>query len=254
MKICIDYRESKLIPLIKNLVKSTESKFEIIVTEENLDIGDIKIYDNNESLLLIIERKSVADLASSITDGRYSEQSFRLNSHSLHNHNITYLIEGSIDNFKSYSRIDKSALYSSIFTLQYYKGFSVYNTKDVEQTATYIYKITTKLFREKNKLGFYNGNSDKFNNQSYCDVKTNLTKKSEITPDNIGEIMLMQIPSVSAVTAKVIMNEFKTILNLIADLQENEHCLDDLHIMTSKLQKRKINKSSIQNIKAFLLQ
>lgn len=253
MKLSIDYREAKLIPLLREMVKSTESKFDISVVDENLDIGDIKIYDG-ENLLLIIERKSVADLASSITDGRYNEQSFRLNSHPLHNHNIIYLIEGSIESFKSYSRIDQSAIYSAIFTLQYYKGFCVFNTKNMEHTAKYVYKIVTKLFREKNKLGFYNGNSDKINNQSYCDVMPSMTKKSEITPENIGEIMLSQIPSVSVITAKIIMNKFKCILNLIAELQEDEHCLDDLYMITvTKQQKRKISKQSIQNIKTFLL-
>lgn len=253
MKICIDYRESNLIPIIKKLVSNTEDKFKISVVDENLDVGDIKIYDDDK-LLLIIERKSISDLASSIVDGRYNEQSFRLNSHELHNHNIIYILEGSIDNFKSYSRIDSSSLYSALFTLQYFKGFSTYNSKDIVNTANYIYRLTVKLFREKNKLGFYNGNSDKYNNQSYCDVKQNLTKKSEITKENIGEIMLTQIPGVSAITAKVIMSKFKNILNLIADLQENGNCLDDLFILTSKAQKRKISKTSIQNIKTYLLQ
>ena len=44
--------------------------------------------------LLIIERKSLNDLASSIKDGRYAEQSFRLSNIEHHNHNIVYLIEG----------------------------------------------------------------------------------------------------------------------------------------------------------------
>jgi ERCC4-type nuclease len=253
MKINIDYREAKLIPLVTELVKSTESKFDIQVVQENLDIGDIKIYDSNDNLLLILERKSVSDLASSITDGRYNEQSYRLHAHPIHNHNIIYLIEGSIESFKSYSRIDQSAIYSSIFTLQYYKGFCVYNTKNVEQTAKYIYKIASKLCKEKNKLGFYNGNTEKSDGQSYCDVKPIMTKKSEITPENIGEIMLMQIPGVSATSAKVIMNKFDSILNLIADLQDNDKCLDELYLTTAKLQKRKISKVSIQNIKKFLL-
>ena len=253
MKISVDYREAKLIPILQSLVKATEDKFTISIVEENLDVGDIKIYDQNDNLLLIIERKSVADLAASITDGRYNEQSFRLNSHPLHNHNILYIIEGSVDTFKSYSRIDSSALYSAMFTLQYYKGFSIYNTKDISQTANYIYRVVIKLFREKSKLGYYNGNSEKYDTLTYCEVKPNFTKKSEITTDNIGEIMLTQIPNVSVNTAKVIMNKFKSILNLIADLQENEKCLDDLYTTNTTLQTRKISKTSIENIKKFLL-
>ena len=43
-------------------------------------------------LQLIFERKSLADLISSIKDGRYIEQSFRLSECSLDNHNIYYII------------------------------------------------------------------------------------------------------------------------------------------------------------------
>ena len=50
------------------------------------------------------------------------------------------------------------------------------------------------------------------------------------------------------------MSKFKNILNLIADLQEKDNSLDDLYILTSKAQKRKISKTSIQNIKTYLLQ
>ena len=40
----------------------------------------------------IIERKSLADLASSIRDGRYAEQSFRLNGYPIFNHYIYFNI------------------------------------------------------------------------------------------------------------------------------------------------------------------
>ena len=49
---------------------------------------------------MIIERKTLNDLASSIKDGRYKEQGYRLSNCSLHNHNIFYLIE---DNLSSYN-------------------------------------------------------------------------------------------------------------------------------------------------------
>ena len=51
-------------------------------------------------LIILIERKSLNDLESSIKDGRYSEQSIRLNSSEIHNHNIYYLIEGNIQQEK----------------------------------------------------------------------------------------------------------------------------------------------------------
>ena len=106
MQIKVDNREHALIKLLQVLNK--DYNFEIII--ERLDLGDISIWNNEEELLLL-ERKSINDLASSITDGRYGEQSYRLNGHSLHNHNIVYLIEGNI----------------SQFTKEIYSGFEIYD-------------------------------------------------------------------------------------------------------------------------------
>ena len=58
----------------------------ITITTSNLPIGDIVILNDHNEEQLIIERKSISDLAASIKDGRYAEQSFRLNNYKLHNH------------------------------------------------------------------------------------------------------------------------------------------------------------------------
>ena len=92
---------------------------------DNLDVGDFHIYKNNKDLPdFIIERKSINDLLSSIKDGRYNEQSFRLNNFPIHNHNIYYLIEGSIEYIKNEQ--NKKIVYSSIFTISHFKGFSIF--------------------------------------------------------------------------------------------------------------------------------
>ena len=78
-------------------------------------------------------------------------------------------------------------------------------------------------------------------------------KKDNITPDNIGEIMLCQIPGISSVTAIAILNKFKTIQNLISQIQENENCLKDISYTNSKNQVRKVNKTCLVNLIKFLL-
>ena len=98
MIIKIDNRERKLITLMNALKKDLGYNFDIVV--EVLDLGDIIICDDNVEKL-IIERKSLSDLAASLKDGRYSEQSFRLNGMKIHNHNIVYLIEGDIHNYNN---------------------------------------------------------------------------------------------------------------------------------------------------------
>jgi hypothetical protein len=78
-------------------------------------------------------------------------------------------------------------------------------------------------------------------------------KKNNINTNNISEIMLCQIPGVSPNVALIIMKDFHNIYNLINCLKQDIHCLDKIKISNSKQQFRKLNKSSIENIKKFLL-
>jgi ERCC4-type nuclease len=78
-------------------------------------------------------------------------------------------------------------------------------------------------------------------------------KKENITPDNIGEIMLCQIPGVSAVTALAILHQYKTLPNLIKELETNADCLHNITSTNAKGQTRRINKTSIANIVKFLV-
>jgi hypothetical protein len=87
--------------------------------------------------------------------------------------------------------------------------------------------------------------------QHYCNVVKKV-KKDNITPENIGEIMLCQIPGISSTSAIAIMNKFKTIQNLIINLRENDKCLQEISYINSKGQQRKVNKTVISNIIKFL--
>jgi ERCC4-type nuclease len=90
------------------------------------------------------------------------------------------------------------------------------------------------------------------NEKDYVSVVKKI-KKDNITPNNIGEIMLCQIPGISSITAVAIMNKFNTLSNLITQIQENENCLKDISYTNSKNQTRKINKTCLVNIVKFLL-
>jgi ERCC4-type nuclease len=146
MFIKIDYREHDLLININLLIASNPNFKEIEIKTENLTLGDI-IISNNEEDLLIIERKSICDLISSIKDGRYEEQSYRLDGLSHHKHNIIYLIEGDINKFQNNSG-DKIMVYSAILSLNYYKGFSVLRTLSIEETALFICNSITKMIKE----------------------------------------------------------------------------------------------------------
>ena len=271
MFIILDFREIELKNSIENLIKANTAFQNIQLKIENLHIGDI-IIEIDSKPFIIIERKQISDLLSSLKDGRYTEQSFRLNNSAHHNHNIMYLIEGNINKFNKH----KNTIYSSMLSLNFYKGFSVINTISIDETAFFICNSIIKIIKNTtdNKLPFYsNSNTTNILNKTDPNdenetpetpesstttdkdyVKAIKTiKKNNINTNNISEIMLCQIPGVSPNVALIIMKEFNNIYNLINCLKQNIHCLDNIKISNSKQQLRKLNKLSIENIKKFLL-
>jgi len=277
MLIKIDTREMALLQMILTQISNIPVFKNIKIKSETLPIGDIIINDDNEDKI-IIERKSIADLLSSIKDGRYEEQSYRLNGLNHHNHNIVYLIEGDINKqnrFKSDNATEKLTAYSAMFSLNYYKGFSVFRSFSMEETANIVCNMAYKIGKDLTKKPYYQNkmpiemlinesgetaiitSSDdsyevQVSEKDYVGVIKKV-KKDNITPDNIGEIMLSQIPGISSVTALAIMEKYNTIPNLIKELETNNDSIKDLSYTNTKGQVRKINKTCIANIVKFLL-
>jgi ERCC4-type nuclease len=230
---------------------------DIIIESENLEEKEeVKQEDNN--ILLLIERKSLSDLLASIKDGRYEEQSYRLNGSEFHNHNIIYLLEGDIDKVNRFKNnaMDKTIFYSSLFSLNYYKGFSVIKTISIEETAFFMCNTIIKIKKgiDEKKLPFYSNEQLDLNivSEPYVNVVKKI-KKENITPENIGEIMLCQVPGISAVSATAIMKKFSSIKELLEKIVENEKCLEDIYYENTKGQKRKLNKNCIKNLRNFLI-
>ena len=303
--IKVDFREKELIDLLKLKIMNCTNNIKLKV--DNLKLGDIAFFNidkddneigdgltnneigdgltNNEigDELMLFERKSLTDLASSIKDGRYAEQSFRLDGcEAIPNHNIVYLIEGDLSKFKEskYNRVTKKTLLSSMFSILYYKGFSVVRTMNVLETCDLISSWADKLEREREKKKtsdtkkpYYcaankivveeNDTREQEQEQlqqsqsqqqyDYCKtLKIKKEKNGNVTPDNIGVIMLCTIPGISSKTAIAIMNEFKTIGQLIKSFDLNPHCLNHVCIETNGKQ-RKITSTCIENIRKYLI-
>lgn len=340
--IKVDFREKDLIALLQLKIMNDANendtnctnKHNIKLKVDNLKIGDVAFIeiDKNENEisneLLLFERKSLNDLASSIKDGRYAEQSFRLDGYeAVPNHNIVYLIEGDISKYREsqFHRINKNTLLSSMFSILYYKGFSVVRTMNVLETCELISSWADKLEREmggksskigngrgSTKIPYYksdaysspctactasstvarsdtfvesennsiiaekentqfhielnelqiqkcnehgsNDNNTALQHYDYCNVlKVKKEKNANVTPENIGVIMLSTIPGISSKTAIVIMNEFKTIAQLIKSFELNPHCLNNICIESGGGKSRKITSTCIENIRKYLM-
>ena len=280
MIIKIDTREQELFIKCQKVIEENLKFKDIKLISETLPLGDIIINDGTNDCV-IIERKTLTDLAASIKDGRYDEQSYRLNGIPHHNHNIIYLIEGDMHNFNTFkARIDKQTLYSAMFSIQYFKGFSVMRSNNIFETAVIscnmVYKLVNDL--KKGKIGFYsntiqprltkeieplldeqnnminneNNNEEKIvSEKDYCSVIKKV-KKENVTADNIGEIMLCQIPGISSASALSILSQFKTLPNLIKSIQEDEDCLSNICTTDPNGKSRKISKTAIANIIKYL--
>lgn len=262
IQIVIDKREHKIIEYIVNShIKDTLPDY-ITLQYDVLTIGDILI-KYNEEIHVIIERKTITDLMASIKDGRYAEQSLRLQNDHTHNHNIIYLIEGI---FSTLSRKEHQIINSCFTSLGIFKGFSLMKTNSIAETTHYVFDMADKIFRSLNngKKIYYvtpttsceaSQNIDETQpsseNRNYCNViKT--VKKDNITRENIGNILLMQIPGISTTIATAILENFRDFHHFISEINENPSCLDNMKY-ESKGKTRKINKNCIDNIKDFLV-
>lgn len=250
----IDVREQDLFLNLKGMLEKNPLFNEIKLVSENLPLGDVIIQDNVEEKI-IIERKTLSDLAASIKDGRYTEQSYRLDGINHHNHNIIYLIEGDMARYNIFKgRMDKATLYSAMFSINYYKGFSTMRSNSLEETAFIITNMVYKMLKsdkppyyQKPEIKVIEPDVDNDESKEYCKVVKKV-KKDNINASNIGEIMLCQIPGVSSVTALAILEQFKTLPRLILSLHEDQNCLKDISYLTTTGQTRKISKTCISTI------
>jgi ERCC4-type nuclease len=214
-----------------------------------LELGDILFMSDDESIThLIIERKSFADLLSSIKDGRYSEQSHRLKNCFPNPHNVVYLLEGMFSTVKNDA--DKHKIISCIASLNYFKGFSVLRTISMTETAQHIIYMADKIIRELKKgtvvENFSKGEGSNVV-EPYCSV-VKTSKKANITKENIGEIILCQIPGISSTTAVELMKPFQNFAEFMDKIRAEPAYLDGLTV-----NKRKLGSNIIKGIREFLI-
>ena len=261
------------------------------ISQAALDLGDISIQDDSAKEILIIERKSLTDLLSSIKDGRYDEQSHRLiHSSGLPAHKIYYVIEGLLSQI---TPVEKRIVFSAMTSLNYFKGFSVFRTSSVNETAELVLAMVDKIGRELAKPASNSTNSLPSSSLPSSSLPSNSlpsnslpsnslpsnslppitntindletietgvptynnfvkkVKRDNITPQNIGEIMLSQIPGVSPNVAQTILAKFRSFPHFVAELQTNPECMKDMTVESSG-KTRKISKPVIKSIVEYI--
>jgi len=237
----------------------------------------------------LFERKSLSDLVASIKDGRYEEQSYRLiHASNVAPARIMYLIEGmfsqirnpqekkmiysgmtSLGAFKGFQVLRTCSLTETAEFLLHFtdkivrdvkKGKVLFSSSIQTPKPTPILDTTSTLEKNKNEIEEKKNeelqekpSSDMNQNptpdpENYCTVVKKV-KKEKVTKENMGEILLCQIPGISAQTAMAIMEFSKhSFLQLLEVLKTDPKSLE-----TIKINKKKISKSAIDKMIHFLL-
>lgn len=266
MRVIIDEREHALYNKCVEFLETTPKYASVQLTKKVLHLGDILIQTDDEKELLLVERKTFSDLLSSIKDGRYAEQSHRLTySSGYPHHSIIYLIEGILSQMQNAA--DKQKILSTMTSVNVFKGFSVHRTSTVAESAEWVIQLAYKIGAEigKGNIPYWKREATATNEvqeqeqvqapsvlpPNYSSVVKKV-KKENITPDNIGEILLCQIPSISTMTASAIMKQFTSFSHFMEELKKNPACIDGI-TCESKGKTRKISKACLENIKSYLL-
>jgi len=254
------------------VIPTTNAKVKI--TTEQLLIGDVLLRTDDQKEIILFERKSLQDLLASIKDGRYKEQSHRLTHTSgLNPHHIVYIIEGVLSTLMPQ---DKKIVLSAIASLSYFKGFSVFRTATVLETAEQILAMATKIQKEfeggavipvihsvipssqEPGLETPEGNVERTVALSEEHVPyssfVKKAKKDNITPENIGEILLCQIPGISSTIAVEVLRNFDgSFCRLIDEIRTHPEKLDTIYLESAGGKKRKLSSSVIAAIKTYLV-
>lgn len=196
----IDIRERALWELV-----SSNNVLAPLSSLQNLTLGDIEICIGGETLL-IIERKTIADLLQSVKDGRYREQKARMMAVYGPEH-IMYLIEGEI--YFDSTRVDSNkTLVGCVINTLVRDHIRVFPVKTIHDTCHFIEQIVTRM--QNNPASYLVPSASSSTSTDAAQIASNYlgtavraVKKDNITPFSCFLAQLSQIPglSVSKATA-----------------------------------------------------
>ncbi|XP_060108228.1 crossover junction endonuclease MUS81 isoform X2 [Heteronotia binoei] len=173
----------------------------------------------------VVERKRMPDLCSSIIDGRFREQKFRLRQCGL-SHPI-YLVEdsGSVQHLS----LPEKTLQQAITNTQVVDGFFIKRTRDIRESAAYLTIMTrqlTKLYGDKTLLSCTKEELEherplQSKNEScmlmtFAEFNEGAMKNKPQTVNEVFARQLMQISGISGEKAAAILERYKTPASLLA--------------------------------------
>jgi ERCC4-type nuclease len=230
LKLEVDYREHKLIELLKIANNSRLDKIDL--TTPNLDVGDIIINYHHITKTkekthykMIIERKTVSDLMSSIKDGRYKEQKMRISSCQSEDNTkgvkcqSFYLIEGNVNTIKFRKKQNSKGIYGSWISMMFRDNIKMIRTWDLEETSVFIMRLIDRILKNPKEL---------CNNYP----STLSTISSPLPKENTNKIELLEKDNIKKITLQLDRKtvKYKDNLTIIKNSNTNETINNTIHL------------------------
>ncbi len=263
--VILDNREYKLIELFKSYHQQSTT---FILKVARLDVGDIIIAQivkdgdvNKISNLITFERKTIADMISSIKDGRYKEQKMRLRAYIVQNktHKIQYILEGDTIMLPEN---EKKLIWGGWISTLFRDKIDVIRTISIRETYQFITRLVERLEKVGNDLIVDNNDRSIKSNKQEPDVNSEVKsevksvdidylntlktkKKNNITPKVCQILAIGTIPGISNKTAEIVINHYGSLQKLMLayiSICNNSEITDD-----EKLKKQETMLSDLKN-------
>lgn len=231
----------------RKIVENISKEFNIEIELRRLPVGDAiwvarhKRFSSEYVLDLIVERKRVDDLRSSIRDNRYRDQKVRLLRCGLKK--MIYVVEGDV-NFSEAAESLKTAC----FTTEILEGFDVQRTTGLGDTLRKYGFLTQAIIEYYSLLNV----KDKHDNPNVCPPFSEFVKRCEelekITVSDVFAIQLMQVPQVTEEVAMAVLDIYPTVLSLVRAYSVLDGDIYAQEEMLKKQSNGKVNGSASKNI------
>ena len=188
MKIIVDMRETALLLALTPMLADLSG---VSLSTAALHVGDIAIRVG-ETDDVLLERKSVDDLASSHGDGRYKEQRARLLAQRGTGVSIGYIVEGAPSTFTA-ARFSEADLKNAILRLQFRYTIPVFPTSSVSDSAALVKAVCVALLRD---VACFKGGlaTTAAGAAAVYSEAIHVRKAENSTPDRVVRSMLRVVP------------------------------------------------------------
>jgi len=253
MLLIVDTRERATIPFIdvelqNEIDKNTRNKSAIPIKLnyqiEQINTGDYLICDDDNNIMLCIERKTYIDYAQSLKDGRYENKEKMLDLRTKSGCNLMFIIEGIAfpEPDRKFGHIPYCNIEASEFHMALRDNIHVMHTKDTQHTIKQIIKFMVAYNKFRiNEEPIQNTQIQ--NNEIVGGIeKLNLDDIKKVIPKG-NDLIIIQcwsaLPAISNITGTYLATKFTINEFFASNIEEIEEY---------KINERKFSKNAIQSL------